>query len=731
MQLVADRGQGGPPPRLRAERGHQQPVVGAVLRQLGARLTSGRRHQRGDRVLPLPARGVPGERVADRGGQLPGVRGRAGLLTPGHFGGQVVGGAHHHAGGGQAGVALGPGDAEVEQVGVALLVHHDVGRLHVAVQHALGVRGGQRVGHGRPQPGGVHVGQRAGLAHHLGQGAALDVLHDDGQAVVVLHDVVHPHAVGVPDHGQRPGLAQHPLLGLLVGSVRELHRDRAVQLGVPGQPHRAEPTPAELANPLEPALAGQSTGRLGALGGATRAARGVPGRARGGRTGQRAQAERQRSWRVRQVALPGGRATGHGLLVGQQGPGVLAADRRRLVGRRLVRRDVLRRLVGRRVLLLLGHLPALLLFPLGREAALLFPLGGEAALLFTALFLAFGGAALLVALGGFQGTPLLFGGERLGGLPLLLGRVGAGAVERCRAHPEQPDHQRADHGRGQHAQQQVAEQGGRQADEAHRQEHHERGPEHPAGPVRPGAEGRAGLHHLEQQAQQAQHQGDSGGEHRQPAEARRGTGRQLRRGWRVHEVVGLLDDPAGRPEQRPALRAKSGATVAAGAERGPDALEQPPGQGEPGAQAEHHEDQAGAEPVVVAADPAHHQRGERAEHRDQADDRACRGGRPRPVSRAQGDPEEAVQRRQQGTCQPLEVHNHSSQIGLVQPMSPPRIPVAVFRRTSRVPPKPGESTPPADSVLPVTAAAASPGSVDRGGLPEGRSSPRRGCVNGL
>ena len=51
------------------------------------------------------------------------------------------------------------GDAEVGQAHLAVGRHQDVGRLHVAVHHAAGVRVGEGVGHRRDRPHRLLVGQ--------------------------------------------------------------------------------------------------------------------------------------------------------------------------------------------------------------------------------------------------------------------------------------------------------------------------------------------------------------------------------------------------------------------------------------------------------------------------------------------------------------------------------------------------------------------------------------------
>ncbi len=181
-------------------------------------------------------------------------------MTAGAFRGDVGGGADEHAGGGDGGVALDLGDAEVGEHHPAVLGDQHVRRLHVAVQDALTVRRAQHVQHGQADLGGAPGLQDAVLPDHLGEGLALDQFHHDPRPVVLVDHVVDRHGAVVADPCDRLGLAQGardqaPLL-LLVDVRREpqlLDGDRAAQRLVLGTPHRPHAAAAEhFSQPVPP-----------------------------------------------------------------------------------------------------------------------------------------------------------------------------------------------------------------------------------------------------------------------------------------------------------------------------------------------------------------------------------------------------------------------------------------------------------------------------------------------
>ena len=109
-------------------------------------------------------------------------------------------------------------ESEVEQLRAARR-HHDVGRLEVAVQDALRVRGVQRVGHLRGDL--QHLTQR----HRTVQRRPVDVFHDE----IPGPDVVKHADVRVVQRGDGASLL---LEALAVRAIECFDRDRAAEPGV-------------------------------------------------------------------------------------------------------------------------------------------------------------------------------------------------------------------------------------------------------------------------------------------------------------------------------------------------------------------------------------------------------------------------------------------------------------------------------------------------------------------
>ncbi|GAA3100171.1 hypothetical protein GCM10020254_52010 [Streptomyces goshikiensis] len=113
-----------------------------------------------------------------------------------------------------AGQARGVGQARDAEVGehrlhlAAALVEQDVGGLQVAVDHAVGVAGGERVRDLGGQQRRGHRGEGAVLPDVLVQVRAVDQVHDQGQEVALDHEVARAHDVGVRQAQQDGALAQ-------------------------------------------------------------------------------------------------------------------------------------------------------------------------------------------------------------------------------------------------------------------------------------------------------------------------------------------------------------------------------------------------------------------------------------------------------------------------------------------------------------------------------------------
>ena len=148
------------------------------------------------------------------------------------------------------GIAGGDRDAEVAQAGVAVGREPDVVGLDVAVDDAVLVGVGERVG--QRAAGAEHLRDRQAppgrRREPLGQRAARHVAGDDVQHAAVLDRVVDGHDVRVvaePRHQAR--LAPHPLArdgsGEAVTGAGD--RDRAVEREVVRQPHLLRPAAAE------------------------------------------------------------------------------------------------------------------------------------------------------------------------------------------------------------------------------------------------------------------------------------------------------------------------------------------------------------------------------------------------------------------------------------------------------------------------------------------------------
>jgi hypothetical protein len=175
------------------------------------------------------------DREPEGGAQRPQVGGRADGLGLDLLGRHVGGRADHQPGGGQPGVALDRGDAEVGQLGGAVLADHDVLGLEVAVDDPGPVGGLQRVQQAQPEPGGPLRAERPAGADQLLQGRGRDQLHDDEVLAAVVGDVVDGDHAGVAEPGGRPRLPRHPR-PQASRSAASTPRGRSTSLSATGAP---------------------------------------------------------------------------------------------------------------------------------------------------------------------------------------------------------------------------------------------------------------------------------------------------------------------------------------------------------------------------------------------------------------------------------------------------------------------------------------------------------------
>ncbi|CAO0832570.1 hypothetical protein SMICM17S_08692 [Streptomyces microflavus] len=163
--------------------------------------------------------GAPGERRA-AGDQLVQQDARA---VDVHGGGlrAALGGLRRHIGGGadelvRPGQPRGVGEARDAEVGehrghaaVALVEQH-VGRLEVAVDDAVRVAGGERVGDLRGEQGRGDRGERAVRAQVAVEVGTVDQVHHQGEEIALDHQVTGAHDVRVREPQQDRALPQEP-----------------------------------------------------------------------------------------------------------------------------------------------------------------------------------------------------------------------------------------------------------------------------------------------------------------------------------------------------------------------------------------------------------------------------------------------------------------------------------------------------------------------------------------
>ena len=185
----------------------------------------------------------PGHHLVENDAKGEQVRSGVERFTAGLLGGHVGDGPDHATGvrdeicrlgldvfGGRV---LDPGDAEVENLRIAAMGHEDVGRLDIAVDDALGVRGFKRIGELHTEAERVIEPERA--AHEqVAEHVPLEQLHHDERRVAVLAQVVDGADVGMIQGRRGPRLALEAGQVLAAGETRRerLDRDFSSELGI-------------------------------------------------------------------------------------------------------------------------------------------------------------------------------------------------------------------------------------------------------------------------------------------------------------------------------------------------------------------------------------------------------------------------------------------------------------------------------------------------------------------
>ena len=230
----------------------------ALVRRLGEQLADQPLERRrsvdgiGDRrqMLPEHLRGLarerrtPGRQLMERNAERVDVARRPDLVTPDLLRGQVADRAEDEPFGRDPVGAEFVGDAEVAQRGAAVGRQPDVAGLHIAVDHAVRVRVGERDGDVAADPKRGRE-RRAAAIEPLGQGpAAHRAQHEIRDAVDLARVVDGDHIRVVAEPAGDPGLA---LEARALATEYECERDLTIQALVVREVHllgRAVPEPA-------------------------------------------------------------------------------------------------------------------------------------------------------------------------------------------------------------------------------------------------------------------------------------------------------------------------------------------------------------------------------------------------------------------------------------------------------------------------------------------------------
>jgi len=213
----------------------------------------------------------PGQARPSREGRLAGQEGVEGgahgvdvggdahlVFQPrGLLGGHEAGGADHQALLGEPRALQGPGQAEIQDVGLQaplVLLDHDVGGLEVPVHEALAVGGVDGGGHGLHHGGEV---LQAEVLPRGGQGPALDQLHGDEGLAVQLAHLIDLADVGMVDLGLVLGFQDEAAHAPRVVPGEELQGDLPLEDEVEGP---VDPPHPALAQELEVRVVGPGRG---------------------------------------------------------------------------------------------------------------------------------------------------------------------------------------------------------------------------------------------------------------------------------------------------------------------------------------------------------------------------------------------------------------------------------------------------------------------------------------
>ena len=137
---------------------------------------------------------------------------------------------------------------EIRNQDLAAAIEHDVGRLQIAMQHSLVVRGGEAGAQLARDFQGLVRGQTADAAHQRPEVFAIHVFHGQELHAVEFADVVNPADVGMGDLARDANLVAEALERARVpgGSLRKkLQRDRLAEFEVGGAIDFAHAAPAE------------------------------------------------------------------------------------------------------------------------------------------------------------------------------------------------------------------------------------------------------------------------------------------------------------------------------------------------------------------------------------------------------------------------------------------------------------------------------------------------------